>query len=565
MSPEPASPLIRVLYADDDPQVPLVVQTYFARMAPECTLEIAPDGRTCLDRMQRGGIDVLLLDFELPDIDGLHILSELASRRDTTPVIMVSGKGQTKLAVKALRAGAVDCIDKTSPQFLELPAIVKHVYARHQEKFHGQPAAPAAEKYHVLLVEGSETLRKTLTDFFAQHAPRFALVSLPTLDGLERALASRVAFDAVILGPDPGPQGPLDALRKIHSHSVGAPVLVLAARNDGETAVAAFKLGAQDYILQQEGYLSELVFSLHSLLRHADTDRLNQRLTRDLAELNRSLEAQVATRTQELSAEVAVRQKAERHAAEHAARLQILSKRLFKIQEDERRAIARELHDHLGQMLTGLKMQLEAMVKAAAGNKGGTQPPMLKDGLAESLALATDLMGHVRELTQQFRPRILDDLGLRAALEWHARLFQRQTNVHASVEVSLPQDRLPIELEIAVFRIVQEALTNVARHAGCTEASVTVTYGLATGPSAGDGKLLVDIMDRGHGFDLEAVLASRTSIGLTGLTERVTLAGGNVEIFSRLGQGTRIHAEFPLGLAAEPKPGAILPPSGGRA
>ena len=561
MSPESAKPLIRVLYVDDDPQIPVVVQTYFSRMAPECILETAPDGRTCLDRMQRGGIDVLLLDFELPDIDGLHILSELASRGDATPVIMVSGKGQTKLAVKALRAGAVDCIDKTSPQFLELPAIVQHVYARHQEKFHGQPAAPAAEKYHVLLVEGSETLRKTLTDFFAQHAPRFALVALPTLDGLERALASRVAFDAVILGPNPGAEGPLDALRKIHSHSAGAPVLVLAARNDGETAVAAFKLGAQDYILQQDGYLSELVFSLHSLLRHADTDRLNQRLTRDLAELNRSLEAQVAARTQELSAEVAVRQKAERHAAEHAARLQILSKRLFKIQEDERRAIARELHDHLGQMLTGLKFQLEALVKNA-GDGSGAPAAALSEKLAESLTLATELMAHVRELTQQFRPRILDDLGLRAALEWHARLFQRQTNVTATVEVSLPQDRLPIELEIAVFRIVQEALTNVARHAGVTEASVTVTHAPATADSG--AKLFVDVTDRGRGFDLDAVLASRNSIGLTGLTERVTLAGGTVEIFSRRGQGTRVHAEFPLGVGAEPKPGVALASSGGR-
>lgn len=557
--------MIRVLYADDDPQVTIVVQTYFARFAPECTLEIVPDGRTCLDRMRRGGVDVLMLDLELPDIDGLHILSELASRGDTTPVIMVSGKGQTKLAVKALRAGAVDCIDKTSPQFLELPAIVQHVYARHQEKFAGPRPAPTAEKYHVLLLESSETLRKTLGDFLAQNAPRLTLVAMPTLDGLDRALASRVAFDAVIVGPNPGTQGPLDALRKIHSHSVGAPVLVLAARNDGETAVAAFKLGAQDYILQQEGYLSELVFSLHSLLRRADTDRLNQRLTRDLAELNRSLEAQVATRTQELSAEVAVRQKAERHAAEHAVRLQILSKRLFKIQEDERRAIARELHDHLGQILTGLKMQLEALVKAA-GDKTGATAASMQENLAESLSLATELMAHVRELTQQFRPRILDDLGLRAALEWHARLFQRQTNVTATVEVSLPQERLPIELEITVFRIVQEALTNVARHAGCTEASVSVTHAPGTRPEDGDGRLLVEITDRGKGFDLDAVRASHTSIGLTGLTERVTLAGGTVEIFSRPGQGTRIHAEFPLGVGAELKPDtAAVSPSKGRA
>jgi signal transduction histidine kinase len=190
---------------------------------------------------------------------------------------------------------------------------------------------------------------------------------------------------------------------------------------------------------------------------------------------------------------------------------------------------------------------------------------LLEDGLTESLTLATELMTHVRELTQQFRPRILDDLGLRAALEWHARLFQRQTNVNATVDVSLPQERLSIELEIAVFRIVQEALTNVARHAGCREASVTVTHAPPAEPGEGEGKLLVEITDRGQGFDLDTVLASRNSIGLTGLTERVTLAGGTVEIFSRRGQGTRVHAEFPLGVAAESKPDFTAFPAGGDA
>ncbi|MDB6127050.1 MAG: response regulator receiver sensor signal transduction histidine kinase [Verrucomicrobia bacterium] len=535
-------PMIRVLYTDDDPQITEVVQTYFAHFAPECQMEFVTDGRSCLARMQRGGIDVLLLDLELPDINGLHILSELASRGDSTPVIMVSARGQTQLAVKALRAGAVDCIDKASPQFLELPALVKNVYARQQEKLKVQrPASLSVAKYRVLLIDSVETLQQTLAMFFSRNAPRLELTCISSIEKLEATLADRAGFDAVILGPSPGKPGPLDALRTLHTHSAQTPVILLAAQNDGATAVAAFKLGAQDYILQQEGYLSELVFSLNSLLRRSDTDRLNERLSRELAELNQSLEAKVASRTEELKKEVAVRQKAEIAAAEHAVRLQTLSKRLFKIQEDERRAIARELHDQVGQMLTGLKFQLEALVRVA-GEESGAE---VKEKLGEALGLAKDLMSHVRELTQQFRPRILDDLGLRAALEWHARLFQRQTGVNATVEVSLPDQRLPIELEVAVFRITQEALTNIARHAGCTEASVMVTHD-AGSPGRPGGRLLVEISDRGRGFDLDAALASRNSIGLTSLTERVGLAGGTVEIFSRINQGTRIHAEFPL-------------------
>ncbi|MDB6167711.1 MAG: response regulator receiver sensor signal transduction histidine kinase [Verrucomicrobia bacterium] len=536
--------MISVLCTDDDPQITDVVQTYFAHFAPECALEIVGDGRSCLNRMARGGIDVLLLDLELPDIDGLHILSELASRGDTTPVIMVSARGQTDLAVKALRAGAVDCIDKASPQFLELPTLVKNVYSRQQEKLKVQrPASLAAARNLVLLVESSAPLRAALSSFLTRNAPRIVLTSIASIDELESTLTGRSGLDAIILGPKPGNSTPLDALRTIHTHASGTPVILLAQQNDGATAVAAFKLGAQDYILQQDGYLSELVFSLNSLLRRADTDHLNARLSRELAELNQSLEAKVATRTEELKAEIAVRQKAENAAAEHAARLQTLSKRLFKIQEDERRAIARELHDQVGQMLTGLKFQLEALARAADQNPGAG----LKEKINEALGLSAELMAHVRELTQQFRPRILDDLGLRAALEWHARLFQRQTGVNAAVEVSLPDKRLPIELEVAVFRITQEALTNIARHAGCTEAAVIVTHDSVGAGETGEGRLHVEISDRGRGFDLEAALASRNSIGLTSLTERVSLAGGTVEIFSRVNQGTRIHAEFPVG------------------
>lgn len=546
--------MIRVLYTDDDPQVTDVVRTYFNHFAPECNFESVADGRSCLARMAAGGVDILLLDLELPDINGLHILSELASRGDNTPVIMVSAKGQTQLAVKALRAGAVDCIDKASPQFLELPAIVKNVYAREQQKNPvPRPTTHTVGRYQVLLIEAGAALRESLATFFSRNAPRLELTCIGTLDDLEAAMKGRPAFDAVILGPHPGRLGPLDALRTLHSDGSVIPVIILAERNDGETAVAAFKLGAQDYILQQDGYLSELVFSINSLLRRADTDRLNERLSRELAELNHSLEAKVASRTEELKAEIVVRQQAEHAAAEHAVRLRTLSKRLFSIQEDERRAIARELHDQVGQMLTGLKFQLEALVRAT----DTTDLPDLKEKSAESLALATELMGHVRELTQQFRPRILDDLGLRAALEWHARLFQRQTGIHAAVEVSLPEERIPIELEIAVFRITQEALTNIARHAGCKEASVTVTHERGHGPKGDGGHLHVEITDRGRGFDLDAVLASRNSIGLTSLSERVSLAGGTVEIFSRLNQGTRIHAEFPLGERPKPAEAAL--------
>lgn len=503
----------RVLYAEDDPNVAAVVRSYFGHFGPDIDLEIVPDGRTCLARMAQGGYDVLLLDLVLPDINGLQILGELAQRADPTPVVMASGLGQTDLAVRALRAGAVDCVDKTSPQFHQIVDIVKRVHARNLEKKSNQPPPRPAEtpRHRVLLVEISTITRRALEDFFQANAPHIELTGDATPAAFERLLSGHTEADAVLIGPTPGGLSSLDTLRQLRSHRAKLPAVVLAARADGETAVAAFKLGAQDYILQKPDYLTDLVFSLNNILRSADTERSNEQLTRELEALNRSLEAQVRTRTGELQA---------------------LSMRILRVQEDERRTIARELHDHLGQMLTGLRFQLEAVRRDA--------PASLQPAVSETLGHTDEILRYLREMTQQLRPRVLDDLGLAPALEWHLNLFQRQTGITVALDASLPPGRLAGDLETTVFRVVQEALTNVARHAGTTTANVTVITDA--------NKLIVEITDRGRGFDPAAVHARRDSLGLTGLCERVIIAGGRTEIFSRVGQGTRIHAEFPLSI-----------------
>jgi signal transduction histidine kinase len=506
--------MIRVLYAEDDPNIAAVVRSYFEQFASDCALEIVPNGQECLDRMAIGGVDVLLLDLVLPDIDGLRILGELSMRRDRTPVVMISGHGQNELAVRALRAGAVDCVDKSTAQFLQVVEIVRRVHTQHAaSRTAAAPKPTRTSPFRVLLVEASVTVAKPIRDYLTRHAPNIGLEVAASATDFSEFLRDGAPADAVIVGPSPSGGKPLDIVRQLRSEASRAAVLLLSARSDGETAVAAFKLGAQDYILQNQEYLPELLFSLGNLLRRGDIEQQNARLSRELEQLNRTLEAQVIART---------------------AELQALSSRLLSIQEDERRAIARELHDQVGQMLTGLKFQLEAA--------SGQTRPATQDKLSEAITTATGLMQHVRELTQLYRPRVLDDLGLQPALEWHAKQFQRQTGVAVALDLSLPPDRLPTELETVVFRITQEALTNVARHSGCKNASVTVTHDAES--------LIVEISDRGCGFDLTPVLARRDAVGLAGLRERVSLASGKLELTSRPGQGTRLNAVFPLPVPA---------------
>lgn len=516
--------MIRVLYAEDDPQVADMVQFYFGHAAEGCALEIVTTGRRCLEALERSPYDVVMLDLVMPDLDGLQVLGELTARRDPTPVILVSGHGQHELAVRALRAGAVDCIDKNSAEFRRIPEIVQRVHARQRRR--AGPAAAAPRDHRVLFVEPDASEARAALDFLAAAAPRLRVTAEPAA-ALDRIVSSPPEFDAVVLGPNLSPVDVFDALRRLRVWDEDLPVIVIARVQHADTTIAAFKLGAQDYLLQGPGCLEELVFSLNQALKRAETERRNARLTDELAALNQSLAAQVAARTEELEQEVAVRRRAEERAEEDAARLQALSKRLLHVQEAERRSLAQELHDQIGQLLTGLRFQLEAAREAAPS------PP-----LNEALTVTSELLTSVRTLCLQLRPRVLDDLGLKPALQWQTREFQRQTGIAIDLELALPEQRLRSELETTVFRMVQEALTNVARHSGAPAAVVTVT--------ADDTALQVEISDRGRGFDADAALARRDSLGLAGLAERVRLAGGQFEVYSRAAQGTRLHAEFPF-------------------
>src|SRR5215204_5481370 len=164
--------MIRVLYAEDDPQVADVVQLYFGRFGEGCSIEVVTTGGGCLRAMEHGGYDVLMLDLMMPDLNGLQVLGELTSRRDPTPVIMVSGQGQHELAVRALRAGAVDCLDKNSSDFRRLPEIARRVVERHRRKI---SVTTAPRDHRVLFVDPDEETRELVKRFFDAESSRLVI------------------------------------------------------------------------------------------------------------------------------------------------------------------------------------------------------------------------------------------------------------------------------------------------------------------------------------------------------------------------------------------------------
>ncbi len=205
--------------------------------------------------------------------------------------------------------------------------------------------------------------------------------------------------------------------------------------------------------------------------------------------------------------------------------LQRLSQQLLQAHEAERRALARELHDEIGQRITGLSLMLSSQ-------------PLPPDRLAQAQAIVRDLMEQVRNLALDLRPAILDDFGLVPALVWLFEPYTTQTNVSVRFEhAGLEEQRFAPEVETTAYRIVQEALTNVARHADVSEVTVRLWTDADT--------LFVVIVDQGRGFDPQAMRA-RASTGLAGMHERAALLGGSLTIEAVSGEGTRLTAALPL-------------------
>ena len=212
--------------------------------------------------------------------------------------------------------------------------------------------------------------------------------------------------------------------------------------------------------------------------------------------------------------------------------LRRLSNQLVKAQEDERKSISRELHDEVGQILTGLRMELGSMQPL---NQSGANPAF-EERLASVKSLAEDALRSVRNLAMLLRPSMLDDLGLPAALRWQAKEFSRRTGIDAVVRIEGPFDNLPDTHRTCLYRVIQEATTNVARHANAHNVLITLTE---------ERNLLVaSVRDDGRGFQKDGFAVR--GLGLVGMEERARELRGQVTIESQLGKGTVVKVELPL-------------------
>jgi signal transduction histidine kinase len=354
---------------------------------------------------------------------------------------------------------------------------------------------------HILIVEDSEDDARFIMRELQRggYEPREKRVET---EKTFRAALADGPWDVIIADYNLPQFGAIEALRLLKESGLDLPFLIVSGVIGEEVAVKAMKSGAHDYILK------------HSLAR------LSPAVARELRDAQTRHERLRAREELETSRE----------------QLRALAAHLQSVREDERKFITREIHDELGQSLTGFKMDLAWMRNRMQSEEWA----QIKQPILEKIRAMGELLDGtanlVRKLCTELRPGVLDDLGLTAAIEWQAREYQKRTGIICEASVELGELTVDPERSTALFRIFQEILTNVARHAQARRVDAVLKL-------AGE-ELLLEVRDDGRGIK-PGEIAGAKSLGLLGMRERALVLGGTVSITGKTGAGTTVTVTMP--------------------
>ena len=392
------------------------------------------------------------------------------------------------------------------------------------ESFRADP--PGNNTIRILTVDDNEALRYSLVRSLRDAG--YQVVEAKT--GAEAIARAAELPDLITLDVNLPDMNGFQVCRKLKADPATTHIPILHVSStfvDPQYRVLGLEGGADAYLAEPIDR-AELVATVGALLRlkRAETAARQQAeaaeaARRELALLNATLEIRVNERTAELkTANEGLRE---------------LSGRILQLQDDERRRIARELHDSVGQLLAAISMNM-----AVVENELNALSPEAKKAFLENRTFVQQILQGIRTISHLLHPPLLDESGLPSALKWYVEEFSQRSGIKVELEFSPGFDRFAPELETAVFRIVQESLGNIHRHSQSPTAVIRVMEN--------DERLSLEIRDAGRGIaedkQQQIKLGIRTGVGLRGMRERVTQMGGQLEIESD-STGTAILATFP--------------------
>lgn len=364
-------------------------------------------------------------------------------------------------------------------------------------------AAAVPRELRILLLEDNTPHAELVEHFLREAGLKFQLTRVEVREDfiaeLEQRLPDMILSDYAL----PSFDG-YAALAIAKDKAPNTPFIFVTGTMGEEVAIETLKNGATDYVLKTR--LARLGPAVNRALRES-ADRRERQLAED--KLRRSLD-----------------------------QLRALTKYLQYVREEERTRIAREVHDELGQALTGLKLDMSLLSNQLPKNTKG-----LQEKTKTMITHIDTTIQTVRRIATELRPGILDSLGLVAALEWQANEFQMRTSIPCTVTSTVNDTEWAPDFQTVFFRIFQETLTNVIRHAKASRVDVEL--------AEEDAHLVMKVRDNGRGISAEE-LASTRSLGLVGMRERAILIGGEVTLHGAPGKGTTVTLRVPVPKPADP-------------
>ena len=536
---------MRILVVDDHA---LVRKGICSVLATNPTLAVcgeAVDGQDGVDKARSLRPDVVVMDLSMPRLNGLEATREIKRFLPDAEILIVSQHESPEMARQAFSAGARGYVSKSAISTDLLSAIAK--IHRNESIVHGLSLSSSASTLDTLKIK-------------AEQASGLLTAIVESSDD---AIVSK-DLDGTITSWNKGAER-IFGYKAEEAVGRNIRLIIPADHHDEEsTILGRVKLGERiDHFetirLRKDGSHVNISLTV-SPVRDASgrvigaskvardiTERVRveeelRRSEEQLRTLAANLESQVYLRTQELEQRNA-------EIVEQSEQLRELSNRLLQTQDYERRHIARELHDSAGQTLTVLGMNVTRLVQDA------------KENAPELAKAATDVFQLVQQLSQEIRttsyllhPPLLDESGLDAALSWYVKGLEERSGIEITLRISEGFGRLPRDMELAIFRVVQECLTNIHRHSGSKTAEIVIARNAQT--------VSVVVQDEGKGLspeELEEIRSRGLGVGTRGMRERVRLFNGTLRIDSA-GSGIRVSAAIPVPEGASPDVAEIVKP-----
>jgi PAS domain S-box-containing protein len=565
---------LRILLVDDNEAVRRGLRSFLAPRADWLLCGEAVDGFEAVEKARILRPDVVLMDISMPRMNGLDATRIIRRELPETKVVIVSQNEPTIVRRQAQEVDAAACISKSNVFQDLLPAL--DALAGHRNtgsaSNHGAGVLPSRQNLSdtrfatnaPILNRGESVAESTASQKYdvadarnlAEH-PAGLLAAI--VDSSDDAIVSK-NLGGIITSWNKGAERLFgySAEEAIGHHIT---LIIPPAHRDEETAILErLRRGESvDHFetvrLRKDGTSVEVSLTISpvkdgagrivgasKVARNITEQKRAERALRESEErlrtLTDGLETQVRIRTRELEQRNA-------EVVQQSEQLRELSNRLVQTQDDERRRIARELHDSAGQLLTALGLNLSSITELARQNL-----PLDKT-IEDSHALIQQLSKEIRTMSYLLHPPLLDENGLSEAIRWYVQGLMERSDLQIELGISQNFGRLPGEMELSVFRIVQECLTNIHRHSDSKTATIRLSRRAES--------VSLEIQDEGKGISpekLAGIRAQRSGVGITGMRERIRHFGGALDIQSGA-TGTKILVELPVPMAAASEPGSV--------